>query len=70
MDEDKETKEERKRLEEQYGEIWNTSEVGKVFRIVSFSAPYVSVVRKEDGVEGWLEFQPRPRFYFNFQPVG
>jgi hypothetical protein len=56
---------ERKRLQAQYGRVWDTSELRRDFEIVGFSAPYVVVRRKFDGHQASLEFQRRPRFYFN-----
>lgn len=58
---------ERQRLIKQYGAVWDTSDLTKDFEVLSFTAPYVVVRRKSDGVLGSLEFQARPRFYFNFQ---
>jgi hypothetical protein len=34
-----------------------------------FTAPYVLVVVKSEGVRGTLGFTHRPRVYFNFQPA-
>lgn len=45
---------------------YNTSELSELFEVISFSAPFVIVVRKSDGVRGSLEFTHSPRFYFNF----
>jgi hypothetical protein len=36
--------------------------------VTGFAAPYVVVTRRADGQGGSLEFQHRPRFYFNFVP--
>jgi len=58
----------REALEAQYGQVWDTGELGKDFQVLGFLAPYVVVRRKSDGVRGSLEFQHHPRFYFNFQP--
>jgi hypothetical protein len=57
---------ERKRLEEQYGQVWNTQEVSADFTITGFMAPFVGVTRKSDGKTGVLMFQHSPRFYFDF----
>ncbi len=59
---------ERKRLEKQFGEIWNTNEVQKVFQIRGFLAPFVTATHKESGESGTLMFQDRPRFYFLWSP--
>lgn len=56
----------RKALEVQYGQVWDTSELTKDFEVIGFMAPVVVVRRKADGVKGSLEFQHSPRFFFNF----
>lgn len=60
---------ERIRLREIYGEVWDTPQLGETFDVVGFLAPYCQVVRKSDGVKGFVEFQHSPRFYFNFRAV-
>ena len=57
---------ERKRLEAQHGQVWDTSQLSNDFEVLAFAAPYVVVRRKSDGRKGSLEFQHHPRFYFNF----
>jgi len=57
----------REALESQHGHVWDTKELSRDFDVIGFSAPLVVVKRKSDGVSGSLEFQHRPRFYFNFQ---
>jgi len=57
---------ERKRLETQYGQVWDTDQLSQEFEVLGFMAPYVVVRRKSDGHKGSLEFQHHPRFYFNF----
>jgi hypothetical protein len=56
---------ERKRLENQHGQIWDAAQLAEEFDVVGFAAPYVVVKRKADGRKGSLEFQHTPRFYFN-----
>jgi len=56
----------REALEVQYGQVWDTQQLGADFEVIGFMAPYVVVRRKADGVKGSLEFQHQPRFYFNF----
>jgi len=51
------------------GPVWDTSEMQKDFIVEQFGAPFVVVTRKSDNVRGSLEFQHRPRFYYNFQPA-
>ena len=53
-------------LEAQYGQVWDTEELGKDFEVTGFMAPFVVVKRKADGVKGTLMFQHFPRFYFDF----
>ena len=55
-------------LEAKYGQVWETSELSSDFEVLGFMAPLVAVRRKSDGKKGSLQFQHRPRFYFNFQP--
>jgi hypothetical protein len=57
---------ERKRLEAQYGRVWDTDQLSQEFEVLGFMAPYVVVRRKSDGRKGSLAFQHLPRFYFNF----
>jgi hypothetical protein len=57
---------ERKRLEAQHGQVWDTTRLSTEFEVLGFAAPYVVVLRKSDGRKGSLEFQHHPRFYFNF----
>ncbi len=57
----------REALEAQYGQVWDTQELGREFDVLGFAAPLVVVRRKSDGVMGSLEFQHNPRLYFNFQ---
>lgn len=57
---------ERKELEEIHGKVWSTDEVTKEFQIISFNAPFCDVKEKSTGKRGLIEFQARPRFYFDF----
>jgi hypothetical protein len=59
---------ERKRLEAEHGQVWDTDEMCRDFTAIGFAAPFVVVTRNSDGQKGSLEFQHDPRFYFNFQP--
>jgi len=56
----------REALEAQHGQVWDTDEVRRDFEVTGFLAPFVSVVRKSDGLRGTLMFQHLPRFYFSF----
>ncbi len=56
----------REALEAEHGQVWNTEELGRDFEVLGFLAPLVVVRRKADGRKGSLEFQHRPRLYFNF----
>ena len=55
-------------LEAKHGQVWDTNELQRDFRVVGFLAPFVHVRRKDNNEEGSMEFQHDPRFYFNFQP--
>jgi len=46
---------------------WTTEELQEDFNVIGFMAPYVQVIRKEDGAEGSMEFSNNPRVYFAFQ---
>lgn len=59
---------ERSALEAQHGQVWDTKELSKDFTVNSFLAPFITVTRKSDGAKGSMQFQPRPRYYFGFQP--
>jgi hypothetical protein len=54
-------------LEAQYGQVWDTDELGRDFEVLGFMAPFVVVRRKVDGVKGSLEFQHSPRYYYHFK---
>jgi hypothetical protein len=58
----------REDLEEKYGRVWDTAELARDFVVIGFMAPVIAVQRKSDGVKGSLEFQHRPRYYFDFKP--
>jgi hypothetical protein len=60
----------REALEAQYGQVWDTQQLTQDFEVIGFLAPLVVVRRKADGLKGSLEFQNRPRLYFNFVPDG
>jgi hypothetical protein len=57
---------ERKRLEAQHGQVWDSDQIRQEFEVIGFAAPFMVVKRKSDGKKGSLEFQHSPRFYFNF----
>lgn len=57
----------RETLEAEYGQVWDTQELGRDFEVIGFMAPFVVVKRRADGVRGSLEFQHSPRFYYNFK---
>ena len=59
---------ERLRLVEKYGEVWDTEEVTRDFVIEGFMAPFVVATHKETGKKGCLMFQHNPRFYFLWEP--
>lgn len=49
------------------GQTWNTQELQRDFEVLGFSAPYIAVRRKSDGVKGSMEFTHNPRLYFDFK---
>ena len=55
-------------LEAKHGQVWDTSELQNDFQVLGFSAPFVIVKRKSDGVRGSLMFQHDPRLYYGFGP--
>jgi hypothetical protein len=55
-------------LEAKHGQVWDTSEMKHDFEVLGFSAPFVIVRRRSDGIKGSLMFQHDPRFYHSFQP--
>ena len=57
----------RRGLESEYGQVWSTSELTQDFTVRGFLAPYCMVTRKSDGARGTMEFNARPRFYFDFR---
>jgi hypothetical protein len=58
----------RAELEAKHGQVWDTSELRSDFEVLGFSAPFVIVKRKSDGVRGSLLFQHDPRLYHSFSP--
>jgi hypothetical protein len=55
----------RLRLEAMYGRVWSQAELAPEFEVLGFGGHFVVVRRKSDGSRGSLEFQHRPRLYFN-----
>ena len=58
----------RKALEAEHGQVWDTEQLREDFNVEGFLAPYVVVRRKSDGQRGSLMFQHDPRFFFSFEP--
>ena len=54
------------RLEQEYGQVWDTEELTAEFTVEGFAAPFIAATRKSDGKRGTLMFQHRPRFYFSW----
>ena len=46
---------------------FTTEELREKFDVIGFSAPFVVVTRKSDGVKGSLEFTHLPRLYFGWK---
>ena len=51
---------------EQNAKTWDTTQLINDFKVLSFSAPYVVVIRISDNAKGTLEFTHYPRVYYNF----
>jgi hypothetical protein len=47
--------------------VWDTERMREAFEVVGFSAPFVLVRRRSDGVKGTLSFTHAPRYYFGWQ---
>jgi len=47
---------------------WDTDAMRAEFEVVGFSAPFVVVRRRADGVLGSLQFTHSPRVYFGWTP--
>lgn len=60
---------ERTRLEAKYGKVYSTDECTAEFVVEGFMAPYIVCTNKQTKEKGTMEFQDRPRFYFNFRPA-
>ena len=60
---------ERLRLEQEYGQVWNTKELSAEFEVDGFMAPFIVAIKKSDGKKGSMMFQDRPRFYFSWKEV-
>ncbi len=45
---------------------WTTNELTRDFEVIAFCAPFVVVKRRSDSVEGSLQFDHRPRRYYNW----
>ena len=56
----------REALEAEHGQVWDTAELTAEFIVNGFLAPFVTVTRKADDVDGTMMFQHQPRFYFSF----
>ncbi len=59
----------RQEFEQVYGQVWDTEQLIKDFRVESYLSPYAYVERKSDGRRGSLKFNHRPRFYHSFQEI-
>jgi len=49
------------------GKTWTLRQLPRDFHILAYLAPYVTVVRRSDGVMGSLEFTLEPRIYWDFR---
>ena len=57
----------REYLQEQHGQVWDTTQLQQEFTVLGFMAPLVIVERKSDAVKGSLFFQHDPRLYYGFR---
>ncbi len=46
-----------------------TEQMREQYEVLGFAFGFVIVRRKSDNVQGTLDFDHAPRFYYNFQPV-
>lgn len=60
-------KEIRRRLEKQYGQVWNSNEMHQEFEILKITGSGFVVERRADGKRGSMDYLPSPLFYFDFQ---
>lgn len=49
-------------------QVWSNEELLDDFEAEVFNPPYVTVIRKSDGVRGTVAFVDFPRLYFHFRP--
>ena len=49
------------------GQTWNAEEFEREFAVLSFLAPYVTVVRRSDNMVCSLEFKYEPRIYWDLR---
>lgn len=54
-------------LRAKHGQLWDTKQLQQDFEVHGFMAPFAKVTRKSDNVDGLIQFQHHPRFYFNFK---
>ncbi len=54
-------------LKAEHGRLWTAGEMSKEFEAIGFSAPFIVVRRRSDGVKGTLMFCHSPRYYFSWQ---
>ena len=67
MSEQVKTSETESNFETKYsGQTWTTEELQRDFEVKGFGFGWVIVRRKSDGFRGSLDFNHRPRRYFNF----
>ena len=58
----------REQLAAVHGEVLDTAELQKRYKVKWFMAPFVIVERLLDNKLGTLEFQHQPRFYYGWTP--
>ena len=65
-------RQERDKLEQVYGQVWDTDELYKQFEVLYvsgsfFCAPFVQVRDLDTREKGTLKFQHEPRYYFGWR---
>jgi hypothetical protein len=55
-----------RKLEAQYGKVWDSQGLRQDFEVLGFMAPLVVVRERATGKKGSLEFTHNPRAYFNW----
>jgi hypothetical protein len=60
----------REDLKAVYGKVWDTRELQEEFEVMAFMAPFCVVKHRTEGLDGVVQFQHSPRYYFSFREAG